>query len=613
MMSMFKIPLHRNKIAAILIGNSSRRHRLSHRIICIRRNTTAIPTTDYNEESTYKVIPNTVPSDAKHTPHTSVLELRVMFQKLHDSAFHDSRAITTHKSRDKLLPRDRITLLCDPGTPFLEFSPLAGHELYHNYNYNNNSNNNSIDSSITVPSGGIITGIGMVHSRPCVIVANDATVKGGTYFPITVKKHLRAQNIAAQNQLPCLYLVDSGGAYLPMQSDVFPDEHHFGRIFYNQAQMSSRNIPQISLICGSCTAGGAYVPAMCDTSIIVQGNGSIYLAGPPLVQAATGEKVSVQELGGASVHTQISGVADDVAVNEVHGLFLMRQVLEQYNDNMLNHSYSRAWKDPLYNVNELSSDHLLNNNNNNNNIRTSKKMHQIIARIVDESKFQEFKSDYGTTILTGFARLYNRTVGIIANNGILFSESALKATHFIQICCQRNIPLIFLQDITGFMVGKKYEHEGIAKHGAKLVNAVATAKVPKITVIVGGSYGAGNYGMCGRAFSPNFLYMWPNAKISVMGGAQAAQVLNVVKQNQSENDKMNDENKSPNQYAKQIMEQFEREGSSFYSTARLWDDGVIDPKDTRMVLGLSLEAACFAYESKDKREMEKTNFGLFRM
>lgn len=491
--------------------------------------------------------------------------------------------VEKHRSRKKLLARERIETIIDPGTAFLELSSLAAHEVY----------------EFDAPSAGIVTGIGVVHGKECVFVANDATVKGGTYFPLTVKKHLRAQEIALENHLPCIYIVDSGGAFLPKQDEVFPDKEHFGRIFFNQANMSALGIPQISIVCGSCTAGGAYVPAMSDETIIVKDNGTIFLGGPPLVKAATGEEVSAQDLGGAEVHTSVSGVADHFVETEEAGLEKVRDIIEQIPANKDRRFFKEEVTEPIYNADEilgvLSKD-----------TRKPFDIKEIIARLVDGSKFHEFKPKYGSTLVCGFANIHGFKVGIIANNGILFSESALKGAHFVELCCQRKIPLVFLQNITGFMVGKKYESEGIAKHGAKLVTAVSTAKVPKFTVVIAGSYGAGNYGMCGRAFSPRFLWMWPNAKISVMGGEQAAKVLSTVKQDALKLKGKELSDKEIEEFEKPIREKYEKEGSAYYSSARIWDDGIIDPTQTRNVLGLALEA------SRNK-EIEETKFGVFRM
>ena len=482
-----------------------------------------------------------------------------------------------HISRNKLLARDRVAGLIDPGSPFLELSQLAAYGLYDN----------------EVPSAGIVTGIGSVSGRECVIIANDATVKGGTYFPITVKKHLRAQEIARQNRLPCIYLVDSGGAFLPMQDEIFPDRDHFGRIFFNQANLSANGIPQIAAVMGSCTAGGAYVPAMSDETIIVRKQGTIFLGGPPLVQAATGEIVSAEDLGGADVHARTSGVVDHYARDDSHALALCRRIVAGLNTTKRPNVVVRQPQLPRYDPTELygvvPTD-----------LRAPYDAREVITRIVDASEFDEFKRLYGTTLICGFAHIHGYPVGILANNGILFSESALKGTHFIELCSQRAIPLIFLQNITGFMVGRKYEAGGIAKDGAKLVTAVSTTSVPKITLIIGGSYGAGNYGMCGRAYEPRFLFMWPNARISVMGGEQAAMVLAQVRRGPEWSKDQEEEFKAP------IRTQYERQGHPYYATARLWDDGIIDPADTRRVLGLALSASLNA-------PIELTKFGVFRM
>jgi 3-methylcrotonyl-CoA carboxylase beta subunit len=497
------------------------------------------------------------------------------------------RAIEKHHARGKLLPRERIDRLLDPGSPFLELSPLAGDDLY----------------DTAVPSGGVVTGIGRVHGREVMIVANDATVKGGTYFPVTVKKHLRAQEVAMQNRLPCVYLVDSGGAFLPKQDEVFPDRDHFGRIFFNQANMSAAGIPQVSVVMGSCTAGGAYVPAMSDESIIVKGNGTIFLGGPPLVKAATGEVVSAEDLGGADVHCRISGVTDHLANNDEHAMLEARRVLANLNGGGTKPGLAgmdlQVPEPPLYSSQELNGVIPV-------DTRKSFDVRAVIARIVDGSRFDEFKPLYGDSLVTGFCRIHGYPVGIVANNGILFSESALKGAHFIELCSQRGIPLLFLQNITGFMVGRKYENGGIAKDGAKMVTAVSCAQVPKITVIIGGSFGAGNYGMCGRAYSPRFLYMWPNAKISVMGGEQAASVLATIQRDNIEarGDVWTPEEEEA--FKSPIRQQYAKQGSAYYSTARLWDDGIIEPGNTRQVIGLSLAAALNA-------PVEKTKFGVFRM
>jgi len=489
-----------------------------------------------------------------------------------------------HRSRNKLLARERIDKIIDSGTAFLELSSLAAYELYDKKAH----------------SAGIVTGIGMVHGRHCMFVANDATIKGGSYYPMTVKKHIRAQTIAEQNNLPCIYLVDSGGAFLPMQDDVFPDKEHFGRIFFNQARMSGKDIPQIAAVLGSCTAGGAYVPAMSDESVIVKGNGTIFLAGPPLVKAATGEIVTAEALGGAKVHTEKSGVADHFAENEEEALELIRDIVENLAPSKRMVLDIKSSEEPAY-----DSDSILGIIPDDNRIPYD--VHEIIARIVDESKFHEFKERYGTTLVCGFARIHGFPVGIIANNGVLFSESALKGAHFVELCGQRKIPLIFLQNITGFMVGEAYESGGIAKDGAKLVTAVSCVPVPKFTIIIGGSHGAGNYGMCGRAYDPRFLFMWPNARISVMGGAQAAGVLSTVKSDQLEREGKSALSDSElKDFQAPILEKYDTEGSPYYSTARLWDDGIIDPRQTRDVLGLAISSSLNSKQSNEK-------YGIFRM
>ncbi len=476
--------------------------------------------------------------------------------------------IELHKSRGKMLARERIESLLDPDTPFMEFNTLAAYGLYDN----------------NAPAAGIITGIGLVHGREVMVVANDATVKGGTYYPMTVKKHLRAQDIALNNNLPCIYLVDSGGAFLPMQDEVFPDREHFGRIFFNQARMASRNIPQIAVVQGMCTAGGAYVPAMSDEAVIVKGTGTIFLGGPPLVKAATGEEVTAEELGGADVHCRESGVADHYAQDDEDAIRITRDIVENLNRPEKTYLDVKKPEEPAYDPDEIygiiSEDP-----------RKPFEVREIIARIVDGSKFQEFKKLYGPTLVCGFARIMGYPVGILANNGVLFSESALKGTHFIELCCQRSIPLVFIQNITGFMVGKKYEIGGIAKNGAKMVTAVTNAQVPKFTVMIGGSFGAGNYGMCGRAYNPRQLWMWPNARISVMGGEQAASVLLTVKRDQLWRKGKELTEEEEQEITKPITEKYEEEGNPYYSTARIWDDGVIDPVDTRMVLGLGISAS----------------------
>ncbi|PWY56419.1 methylcrotonoyl-CoA carboxylase [Legionella qingyii] len=495
----------------------------------------------------------------------------------------DEKARARHLKHGKLLPRERLQQLLDPGSPFLELSQLAAYQVYDD----------------AVPAAGIITGIGWVSGIECVIVVNDATVKGGTYYPLTVKKHLRAQEIALANHLPCIYLVDSGGAYLPHQDEVFPDRDHFGRIFYNQAQMSAQNIPQIAVVMGSCTAGGAYVPAMADESIMVKNQATIFLGGPPLVKAATGEVISAEELGGAEVHCRHSGVADHYAENDGHALHLARVSISHLNRKKPHQLMRIDTVEPLYDSKEL-----------NGIIPTDPRkpfdIREIIARIVDGSEFDEFKALFGTTLVCGFAHLYGYPIGIIANNGILFSESALKGTHFIELCCQRKIPLLFLQNITGFMVGSKYEASGIAKHGAKMVTAVANANVPKFTVIVGGSFGAGNYAMCGRAYNPNFLWSWPNSRISVMGGEQAANVLAQVNRDKLAKQGSDWPLAEEERFKEQLRSQYEMQGNPYYASARLWDDGVIAPQDTRKVLGLGLSATL-------NIPIEPTRFGVFRM
>ncbi|MCY1254312.1 Methylmalonyl-CoA carboxyltransferase 12S subunit [compost metagenome] len=510
-----------------------------------------------------------------------VADLKARIAKLAEGGGEDAR--NKHLSRGKLLPRERVQQLLDPGTPFLELSQLAAYDMYDN----------------AAPGAGIITGIGRVAGQECVIVCNDATVKGGTYYPMTVKKHVRAQEIAEENNLPCIYLVDSGGANLPNQDDVFPDRDHFGRIFYNQANLSKQGIPQIAVVMGSCTAGGAYVPAMSDESIIVKNQGTIFLGGPPLVKAATGEEVSAEDLGGADVHTRLSGVADYFAQNDHHALSLARNIVQHLNRRKPDQIRLHEPVEPLYPVQELygviPTD-----------TRKPYDVREVIARLVDGSEFDEFKARYGTTLVCGFARIWGYPVGIIANNGILFSESALKGAHFIELCCQRKIPLVFLQNITGFMVGRKYENEGIARNGAKMVTAVATAQVPKFTVIIGGSFGAGNYGMCGRAYSPRFLWMWPNARISVMGGEQAASVLATVRRDGIEGKGGKWSAQEEEAFKQPIRDQYEHQGHPYYASARLWDDGVIDPAQTRTVLGLGLSASLNA-------PIEDMKFGVFRM
>jgi len=493
------------------------------------------------------------------------------------------KANKRHTDRGKLLPRDRINNLIDQGSPFLELSQLAAWQVYEDY----------------VPAAGIIVGIGRVSGVECMIVANDATVKGGTYYPLTVKKHLRAQTIAQQNNLPCIYLVDSGGANLPLQDEVFPDREHFGRIFFNQATMSAHNIPQIAVVMGSCTAGGAYVPAMADESIIVKNQGTIFLAGPPLVKEATGEVVTAEELGGGDVHCRTSGVVDHLANNDHHALQIARDAVARLNRCKPLLLDVKTPVDPAYPSDEIYG--IVPKDS-----RQSYDVREIIARIVDASEFDEFKALYGNTLICGFARIFGYPVGIVANNGILFGESAQKGAHFIELCAQRKIPLVFLQNITGFMVGKQYEASGIAKHGAKMVTAVACAQVPKFTVLIGGSFGAGNYGMCGRAYDPRFMFMWPNARISVMGGEQAAGVLSQVKRAQHERAGKNWTQQEEQAFKQPIIDTYEHQGHPYYASARLWDDGVIDPADTRFVLGLSISASL-------NKPIEDTQFGVFRM
>ena len=510
-----------------------------------------------------------------------VADLREKLAAATQGGSEEARA--RHVARGKLLARERVNLLIDPGTPFLELSPLAAYGLYGG----------------DVHSASLITGIGRISNRECMIVANDATIKGGTYYPMTVKKHLRAQDIARENHLPCVYLVDSGGAFLPLQDEIFPDERHFGRIFYNQARMSALRIPQIAAVMGSCTAGGAYVPAMSDESIIVRNEGTIFLGGPPLVKAATGEEVSAEELGGAEVHSRQSGVTDYYATSDSHAIGIARRIIANLNRVRQGYLELREPREPLYPAEELygivPADP-----------RTPYDVRDVIARIVDASELDEFKALYGTTLVCGFAHIYGFPVGILANNGILFSESALKGAHFIELASQRNIPLLFLQNITGFMVGRKYEAGGIAKDGAKMVTAVATSNVPKYTVIIGGSYGAGNYGMCGRAYGPRFLFTWPNARISVMGGEQAASVLATVRRDNIEASGKSWSAEDEEKFKQPIRDNYEREGNPYYATARVWDDGIIAPHETRRVLALAFSAALNA-------PIAETKFGVFRM
>lgn len=512
---------------------------------------------------------------------TLVADLREKLSQVAGGGGEVSR--NRHTSRGKMLARERVDLLVDPGTAFMELSPLAAYGLYGG----------------DVHSASVVTGVGRIAGRECVIVANDATIKGGTYYPMTVKKHLRAQDVARQNNLPCVYMVDSGGAFLPLQEEIFPDERHFGRIFYNQAQMSSQGIPQIAIVMGSCTAGGAYVPAMSDESIIVRNQGTIFLGGPPLVKAATGEVVTAEELGGADVHSRQSGVTDHYAQNDAHAIGIARRIVGTLKPSVRPNLNMHPPRDPLFAAEEIYGVVPVDG-------RKPFDVRDIIARVVDGSEFDEFKKLYGTTLVCGFAHIWGFPVGIIANNGILFSESSLKGAHFIELCCQRGIPLVFLQNITGFMVGKKYEAGGIARDGAKLVTAVATASVPKFTVVIGGSYGAGNYGMCGRAYSPRFLWMWPNARISVMGGEQASMVLSQVRRDNIEAKGDSWSKEDEDKFREPIRAQYESQGHPYYATARLWDDGVIDPADTRLVLGLGLSVASNA-------PIEPTKFGLFRM
>jgi 3-methylcrotonyl-CoA carboxylase beta subunit len=493
------------------------------------------------------------------------------------------RSRARHLSRGKLLPRDRVMQLIDPGSPFLELSPLAAYGLY--------------DDDIN--GAGLITGIGRIEGRECLVVCNDATIKGGTYYPMTVKKHVRAQEVARENRLPCIYLVDSGGANLPQWPDVFPDREHFGRIFYNQATMSAAGIPQIAVVMGSCTAGGAYVPAMADETIIVRNQGTIFLGGPPLVKAATGETVTAEDLGGADVHARKSGVADHYAQDDHHALAIARRIVANLNTKKMPDIPIEKTRDPVFDIAEL--DGIVPSD-----LKKQYDIREVIARIVDGSEFDEFKSLYGSTLVTGFARLYGMPIGILGNNGILFSESALKGAHFIELCCQRRIPLLFLQNIVGFMVGRDYEAGGIAKNGAKMVTAVSCAQVPKVTLVVGGSYGAGNYGMCGRAYSPRFLFTWPNARVALMGSEQAASVLATVRRDNLEAAGKSWSAEEEEGFKKPIRDQFDREADPYFATARLWDDGIIAPSETRRVLGLAFSAALNA-------PVPETKFGVFRM
>jgi len=548
---------------------------------------TSLPTDENSPLAALPILPTHVDADAPDFRENAaimralVAELRSRLRQVAQGG--GEAAIVRHRARGKMLARERIDRLVDPGTPFLELSPLAAWEMYDG----------------DAPAAGIVTGIGVVCGREVVLVANDATVKGGAYYPLTVKKHLRAQEIAAQNRLPCVYLVDSGGAFLPLQADVFPDRDHFGRIFYNQAQLSAAGIPQIAAVMGSCTAGGAYVPAMSDETIIVRGTGTIFLGGPPLVKAATGEEVTAEELGGAEVHTTLSGVADHYAVNDEHALAICRAIVANLQGKKHLPGCVHPPESPRYDPAELGgivpSD-----------ARMGFDVHEVIARIVDGSRFQEFKARYGATLVCGFASLFGYPVGIIANNGILFSESAQKGAHFVELCAKRKIPLVFLQNITGFMVGKQYENAGIARDGAKMVMAVANAAVPKFTVVIGGSFGAGNYAMCGRAYEPRQLWMWPNARISVMGGQQAASVLLTIREDnrRAHGDAMTPDEREA--FMRPTLDTYEHEGNPYFSTARLWDDGIIAPEDTRLVLGLGIAAALNA-------PIPDTTWGIFRM
>jgi len=512
------------------------------------------------------------------------LQINDLNERLRDVKIGGStKARDKHLQRGKLLVRDRINMLIDEGSPFMEFSALAANHMYGDQ----------------IPSAGIITGIGVVHGQEVIIIANDATVKGGTYYPITAKKHLRAQEIAEQNRLPCIYLVDSGGAFLPMQDEVFPDRDNFGRVFYNQARLSAQGIPQIAVVMGSCTAGGAYVPAMADECVIVQSQGTIFLGGPPLVKAATGEVVDTEELGSADIHTRISGVADHLAKDDADALRITRDIVTNLNFQKQGLINRKAVTAPLYPTEELYGVVPF-------DARKQYDVREVIARIVDGSEFQEFKKLFGPTLVCGFSHIHGYPIGIVANNGILFSDSALKGTHFIELCNQRGIPLLFLQNIAGFMIGKKYEHEGIAKHGAKMVNAVACSQVPKFTVIIGGSYGAGNYAMCGRAYSPRQLWMWPNARIAVMGGDTAAHLLGSVKKESLAKAGKQFSGKEAESFENEIREQFDRQSHPYHATARLWDDGIIDPTQTRDLIGQGIAAAMNA-------PIKKTNYGIFRM
>jgi Acetyl-CoA carboxylase, carboxyltransferase component (subunits alpha and beta) len=553
---------------------------------CHRRHAHA-PIASINESVSMSTIVTQIdprsPEFQAASTHLATLVEDLQRELLRSAAGGGTKARDKHVARGKLLPRERVRALLDPGSPFLELSALAAHGMYND----------------VAPGAGLITGIGRVNGMEVLVVANDATVKGGTYFPMTVKKHLRAQEVALENHLPCIYLVDSGGAFLPLQDEVFPDKEHFGRIFYNQARMSALNIPQIAVVMGSCTAGGAYVPAMSDETIIVRGNGTIFLGGPPLVKAATGEVVDAQTLGGAEVHTAMSGVADHYAENDAHALSIARDIVGSLNRHKVMPLALREPVEPKYPAHELYG--VIPQDT-----RRPFDIREVIARIVDGSELHEFKARYGKTLVTGFAHIHGYPVGIVANNGILFAESALKGTHFIELCNQRNVPLVFLQNITGFMVGKKYEQAGIAKDGAKMVTAVACSHVPKFTVVIGGSFGAGNYAMCGRAYGARFLWMWPNARISVMGGEQAASVLATVKRDGIEAKGGEWSAAEEEAFKAPLREQYERQGHPYYASARLWDDGIIDPADTRRVLGLALSAAMNA-------PIEPQHYGVFRM
>mmetsp|Transcript_25519 Transcript_25519/g.37669 ORF Transcript_25519/g.37669 Transcript_25519/m.37669 type:complete len:565 (-) Transcript_25519:123-1817(-) len=564
-----------------MLTNLIRRSRVTRNI------TVGIRSINSRNDPCGTILDGTVPMGPEFTTNKEhmnrlIEDLNNLTAKIHEGG--GEKAMAKHIARNKLPVRERINTFLDAGSPFLEVGMLAGHEMYDDY----------------VPCGGMVTGIGSVHGVECMIIANDATVKGGTYYPITIKKGLRAQEIALHNKLPCVYMVDSGGAFLPMQADVFPDREHFGRTFFNQANMSAMGIPQISIVMGSCTAGGAYVPAMSDENIIVKGNGTIFLGGPPLVKAATGEVVTPEELGGADVHCKMSGVCDHYANDDYHALHIARNIISNLNYKNTSESVvPKSYEEPLFSAEDIGGI-----------IPADTKkpfdIRKILARLVDGSVFHEFKAQYGTTLVTGFARIHGMQVGIIANNGILFSESALKGAHFVELCTQRNVPILFIQNITGFMIGKKYENEGIAKNGAKLVTAVACAKVPKLTLVVGGSYGAGNYGMCGRAYDPRFMFTWPNSRTAVMGGEQAANVLATVVRDNMEAAGKSWPAEKEEEFKKPILAKYEKESHSYFASARLWDDGVINPYHTREILGMSLAVAT-------KNSPEFTKFGVFRM